>query len=301
MTSTAESPRVSVVIPAYNAAWCVARAIDSVLAQTCGDYELVVVDDGSTDETASVVARYGDRVRFVRQANGGLSSARNAGIKAARGEYVAFLDADDWWMPQKLERQLALLRERPDAVFCSTAARLVNPQSEPIGEWRCTRDAGSTLEAIFATNAHVPGSGSAVVARRQALVDAGGFDERLASLEDIDMWMRLASRGPFHCIDEPLAVILKRPGSMSRHLDVMRNAAIDVMNKNRHLLPPRKRGAFWRHAYAGMLTDYAKWEHREGRTREAVRHLAEVLLLAPFGRGRLALGLLAAIVLGRRF
>ena len=295
------TPTVSVVIPAYNAAWCVERAIESVLAQRYTDFELIVVDDGSTDGTPGVLERHGARLRIVRKENGGLASARNAGIRAARSDYVAFLDADDWWMPDKLTRQLAWLEMHPETVFCSTAARVVDPAGETIGEWRCGGTAGSSLAAIFSTNAYVAGSGSAVVARRNTLRDAGGFDEGLRSLEDVDMWMRLAALGGYHCVDELLTVILKRPESMSRNLDVMRESAIAVMSKNRHLLPTVKQGAFWRHAYAGMLTDYAKWEHREGRTGQAVRHLAQAIMKSPIGRGRLALGLLAAIATGQRF
>src|SRR5574337_57403 len=199
------TPAVSVVIPAYNAAWCVRRAVDSVLAQTFTDFELLVVDDGSTDDTAAVLNTYGDRLRIVSKPNGGLSSARNAGIDAARGRYVAFLDADDGWLPEKLERQVALMDANPALVFCSTAARIESPDGEVLGEWACGPSPLPTLEAIFATNAHVAGSGSAVLARRDAFARTGGFDENLRSLEDIDMWMRLAAIGPYACVDEPLA------------------------------------------------------------------------------------------------
>lgn len=295
------TPAVSAVIPAYNAAWCVGRAIDSVLAQTFRDFELIVVDDGSTDRMGQVLAPYGACLRVLRKENGGLASARNAGIHAACGEFVAFLDADDSWLPEKLARQFSWMDAHPEAAFCSTAARVVNPQGEEIGEWRCSGCTGSTLEAIFSTNAYVAGSASGVVARRQALLESGGFDERLRSLEDVDMWMRLAAMGGYHCIDEVLTVILKRPESMSRNLDEMRRAGIAVARKNRHLLPEHRQGAFWRHAYAGMLADYAKWEYREGRTGEALRHLAQVMMTSPLGRGRLALGLLAAIAMRQRF
>ena len=287
---------VSVVIPAHNAAWCVRRAIDSVLAQTFRDLALIVVDDGSTDATASIVESYGSALELLRKPNGGLSSARNAGIQAARGAYVAFLDADDWWLPGKLARQVAWMDAHPEAAFCSTAARVVDAGGQAIGEWRPRPFAGTTLEAIFAANAHVAGSGSAVLARRGALLAAGGFDEALRSLEDIDMWMRLAARGGYHCIDEPLAVVEKRAESMSRNLDVMRSAAIRVMRKNRALLPAAKRGAFWRRAYAGMLSDYAKWAYRAGRKREALADLLTGMRLAPLSRGRRLLGLLAAML-----
>lgn len=299
MTPTTETPAVSVVIPAYNAAWCVRTAVDSVLAQSCRDFEVIVVDDGSTDDTARVLASYGERIRVVTKPNGGLSSARNAGIDAARGTFVAFLDADDRWFPDKLARQLALMAQRPTLAFCSTAARVEDPDGRAINEWRCIHCDQPTLEAIFGANAFVAGSGSAVLARREALTRAGPFDESLRSLEDIDMWMRLAAIGEYACVDEPLAVILRHPDSMSRNLDVMREAAIRVMRQNRHLLPHDKRGAFWRQAYAGMLSDYAKWAWRARRRGQALRDVVTGFCIAPLSRGRLMAGLLVAMLCGQ--
>ncbi|MEP7207734.1 MAG: glycosyltransferase family A protein [Casimicrobiaceae bacterium] len=291
---------MSVVIPAFNAAWCVGRAIDSVLAQTYHDYEIIVVDDGSTDETPGVLQGYGAQLRVVTKPNGGLSSARNAGIAAARGTYVAFLDADDRWIAQKLERQVALMDADTTLAFCSTAARVETPDGVPLVPWRCGACTGSPLEAIFTANGFVAGSGSAVLVRRDALLLAGPFDEKLRSLEDVDMWMRLAKVGGYACLDKQLAIIFKRPDSMSRQLDVMRSSAIAVMRKNRHLLPAELKGSFWRGAYAAMLSDYAKWAYREGRRGQALRDVATVLITSPWRRGRLALGLFAVMALGRR-
>lgn len=290
---------VSVIIPAYNAAWCVAKAIDSALAQTYALTEVLVVDDGSTDETATVVEAYGARVRLLRQANGGLSSARNLGIRNARGEYVAFLDADDYWLPAKLERQINLMRAHSDVGFCSTATRVETPQGEHLGLWECPAASGEMLRAIFAVNGAIAGSGSSVVVRSDVLARAGEFDTELQSLEDIDMWMRLAALSSYACIDEPLSVILKRPDSMSRNLDKMRASALRVMRKNRHLLPPQARGGFWRYAYAGVLADYAKWEYRTGRRPQALMHLLQGMLHSPLRRGRLIGGLLLGALTGR--
>ena len=293
------TPAVSVIIPAYNAAWCIAHAVDSVLAQTFRNFELIVVDDGSTDDTATVLATYGTTLRVVNKPNGGLSSARNAGISAGRGRYVAFLDADDRWLPTKLERQCALMEAQPELVFCSTAAQLRSPDGESVGEWACGTSSLPTLAAIFATNAFVAGSGSAVLARREVFARVGSFDESLRSLEDIDMWMRLAAAGAYACIPEALTVILKRADSMSGNLDVMRNAAITVMRKNRALLPRHQRGTFWRHAYAGMLSDFAKWAWRANRPLQAYRDALAGLSIAPLSRGRLMLGLLRAMLLNK--
>jgi len=296
----AAATRVSVVIPAHNVASCVGRAVDSALAQHYTDHEVIVVDDGSTDATAEILAGYGAAIRVVGKRNGGLSSARNAGIRAAAGELVAFLDADDYWLPAKLARQVALLDARPEIGFCSTAAALEAPDGSRLGEWLCLPPADDMLREIFARNAAVAGSGSAVVVRRALFDRAGMFDESLRSLEDIDMWMRLAAITRYACVPEPLTVVLRSPDSMSRNLDVMRESAIRVLRKNRRLLAASDRGAFWQASYASMLADYAKWEYRAGRRLAAIGHLCEGMLRAPLARGRLLLGLMAAMAAGER-
>jgi glycosyltransferase involved in cell wall biosynthesis len=300
MTRTPEAaPAVSVIVPAYNAAWCVGRALDSVLEQDFRDYEVIVVDDGSTDDTAAVLAKYGDAIRVVRRSNGGLSSARNAGTREARGEFITFLDADDWWLPQKLSRQIESLRARPDIGFCSTAARIENPEGALLDVWGCPVWGGPFLLHLFQNLAATAGSGSAVMVRRTLLIQVGEFDEGLRSLEDIDMWFRLAAVAGYACIPEPLVVILKRPGSMSCNLEVMREAALQVMRKNRNLLPVQYRGGFWRTCMASIHGDYAKWRYRAGQRRGALLEVAHLLGLAPLKRGRLGLGLLKDMILRR--
>jgi glycosyltransferase involved in cell wall biosynthesis len=283
---------VSVIIPAYNAAGWVNRAIDSALAQTYSQREILVVNDGSTDTTAEVLAEYGEAIRVLNQPNGGLSSARNLGIIEAMGEFVAFLDADDYWLPEKLARQVACLQQKPSLGFCSTRTQVVSPDDQPLNTWDCPRMDSTLLRTIFLRHASIPGSGSGVMARNDLVKQAGLFDTQLRSLEDIDMWMRLAILGGYACIDALLTVIVKSPTSMSGNLDVMRQSAIQVMRKNRELLPRKDRGRFWQAAYASMLTDYAKWELRAGRRHAAILHLLEAFARAPIVRGRLALALL---------
>lgn len=299
MTSSPEMGLVSIVIPAYNAAWCIERAVQSVLDQTYRPIEVIVVNDGSTDDTVPVLQRFGQAIRIVDKPNGGLSFARNAGISAARGEYIAFLDADDWWLPEKLARQVDLLESDPSIGFCSTTTKAVDETGNLVREWRCPPIQRSALHTIFSRNATVAGSGSSVMVRSEVLQRAGFFDESLRSLEDIDMWMRLASISGYRCLDEPLTVILKRRESMSGNLAVMREAALLVMRKNRHLLDPKSRGRFWNACYATVLADYAKWECREGYRGRAILHLCEGLLRAPLARGRLLAGLLLGVFRGK--
>jgi glycosyltransferase involved in cell wall biosynthesis len=293
-------PRVSVIIPAYNAADCVRRAVDSVLAQSFSDVELLVVDDGSTDATRAVLAGYGERLRLLAKDNGGPAAARNHGLQHARGEYVAFLDADDYWKADKLARQVRLLDARPEIGFCSTATEVVDRAGHPAGNWPCRHDAGPLPDILFLHGTVISGSTSGVLARRQQIDEAGRFDEGLRGFEDPDLWIRLAARTGYACIPEPLTVVVRTPGSVSGNLAGMRRATLASFRKNRPLLPPAKRGGYWRAACAGALTDYAKSTYRAGNRGLALRWTLEALLRAPLGRGRLALGLLLAMLLRQR-
>ena len=302
MTPRPDAPLVSVVIPAYDAAWCVERAIDSVLAQAHRPLQVIVVNDGSRDGTAALLDGLDHpELEVIHQENRGLPAARNRGIQAARGRYVAFLDADDWWLEGKLDRQLAMMEADPGIDFSSTAAQVVDEDDRLLQTWRCPACADDLLRCIFQELAAVPGSGSGVMARRELFERSGLFDENLASLEDIDMWMRMAAVGRYRCLDEPLVKILRRSGSMSANLPVMRAAAIEVVRKNRRLLPPALRGAFWRNTLAGVHLDYAKGFWRSGRRLAAWRDLFQALILAPRRRGRLVLGLMRDMLLGRDF
>ena len=293
------APVVSVVIPAYNAAWCVRKAVDSVLAQDFRDFEAIVVDDGSTDDTAAVLTGYGDAIRVVRQANGGMSSARNAGIRAARGELIAFLDSDDWWLPTKLGRQVELMRARPEVGFSSAAARVEDPEGRLLNLWACEAWEGSFLVQRFQSHGGIAGGSSALMVRAALLEQTGLYDETLRGAEDADLWMRLASVADYACIPQPQVVVLRRSDSVSRNVEGMRHGAIRMMEKNRHLLPSSLQGRYWRTCMAGLYSDYAKWRYRAGQRGAALMDVARIFYLAPIARGRLGLGLLRDLLLGR--
>jgi glycosyltransferase involved in cell wall biosynthesis len=298
MTSTLEPALVSVVIPAWNAARSLSRAIDSVLAQTWARREVIVVDDGSMDDTLDVLAGYGDQLRVLSQANGGPSSARNRGLRESRGAYVAFLDADDHWLPEKLERQVALLDARPDLGFCSTATAVVDMRGEPVRDWPCCNAAQPLLDALFMHSAAISGSTSGVLARRELLLEAGGFDERLRGFEDPDLWIRLSARTGYACIPEALTVVVRTPDSVSGNLRAMCAATLASFRKNRTLLTPEKRGRYWHAACAGALTDYAKGAYRAGERGLALAWLLRALRHSPLRHGRLTLSLLLAMLAG---
>jgi glycosyltransferase involved in cell wall biosynthesis len=297
MTSTASELLVSVVMPAYNVDWCIGRAVDSVLAQDFHRRELIVVNDGSTDGTRALLETYRGAIKVIDQDNRGMSAARNAGIRSALGTYVAFLDADDWWLPEKLSRQVQLMQSRPEIGFCSTAARVEDGDGRLLNLWRCPNGNTEILTTLFAQNAAIAGGCSAVIVRKKLFDRVGLFDETLGGFEDPDLWMRLAAVSGYACIDETLAVILRREKSVSRNLDTMRVAALRSMRKNRTLLPSRLRGSFWRDCLAGVYTDYAKPAYRAGRLGLAYADTLRALMLSPLGRGRLCLGLLRDFLL----
>ena len=293
---------VSVVIPAYNAAWCLQRAIRSVLSQTLTPREIIVVDDGSTDETPEIALRFSPAVRLIRQPNRGLSAARNTGIRHARADWVGFLDADDRWLGAKLEAQTAALVAKPHAhwVFCD--ARIVNARGDQLGRWTFPTDVETQrdlLGRLFSANI-VAGSGSGVVARRSCLIDAGLFDENLRSVEDLDMWMRLAARYPFaHAPGEHVA-ITRHAASMSRNLDVMRKHLLAVRWKNRLLLgrtPNARR--LWNRAYAGVLCDTGKTALRHDIASHGARDLIESAIRSPLAMGPTSIDILLEWLIGR--
>jgi glycosyltransferase involved in cell wall biosynthesis len=217
---TGPAARVSVVIPAYRAGETICRAVDSVLAQTGAATEIIVVDDGSPDDTAGVVERaYGERVIVVRQPNGGAASARNAGIERATSHFIAFLDADDYWEPQKLDRQLAVFARHPEVGLVAGAFFEQEPGKERQAAaprvanlpWdRVTRSRGP--EAFRLATAVWTGT---VMMRRSAL-SSERFVSGLEPAEDRDLWARIMTTCATYLMSEPLATAVLEPGSISR-------------------------------------------------------------------------------------
>src|SRR5262249_11794648 len=180
------APRVSVVIPAYNAARTLEATVASALAQTVSDLEVVIVDDGSGDETLAVARSLADpRIRVLSQPEGGAAAARNTGLEAATGRYVALLDADDLWLTDKLERQLAMLEAEPEVQAIQCGAYFVNDAMEVISVQPCTDTGRSFEETLLFRN--LPAFLSALVVRRDRILEVGGFDTDLEILEEWDM------------------------------------------------------------------------------------------------------------------
>jgi glycosyltransferase involved in cell wall biosynthesis len=263
-------PLVSVVIPTYNRDWTLKEAIDSVLDQDDGNLDLIVVDDGSTDDTPQLLSAYGDRLRCLRQANRGVSAARNAGIRIARGEFIALLDSDDTWLPGKLTAQVDYFRRHPQALICQTQEIWVRNGVRVNPGKRHRKEAGMIFERSLALCLVSP---SAVMMRPSLLAEVGLFDESLPACEDYDLWLRIAWRHPIHLIDRPL--IVKRGGhadQLSRmpELDKFRIRAIARLLDGGFLSPSQ------RAASIDMLKTkceiYAQGCRKRGRMEEARRY-----------------------------
>lgn len=265
MPSHSSSPLtgVSVVIPAYNYARYLTEAITSVLAQTFTTLELIVVDDGSTDDTTDLCARYTDpRFRYVRQDNAGLSAARNTGIRHARHSYVAFLDADDRWDPRFLEAvadQFSRLGSEFAAV--ATACSRMDGEGKLLAPPRQNFLLQGELTTATFCLRNRPLS-SSVVVRRSVFDECGGFDTSLRSSEDRDMWIRLTARGHrFFYLAAPLASIRRHPQNMSKNAPRMkRNSGLVLRRAWQTAAVPRWNFPFWLRA-ASIHYFLVAWTH----------------------------------------
>jgi glycosyltransferase involved in cell wall biosynthesis len=207
----------SVVIPSYNRADLVAQSVQSVLDQTLGDVETIVVDDGSTDATAAALVPFGSRITVIRQENTGLAGARNAGWRASRGEFVGFLDSDDLWQPRLCEAVRRLFDERPEADAVALAERTIDAAGRIADEVETKRTPGPwfTPEGLIGRDTCV-GSGRPPVVRRHVLERSGGFDESFRNYAvDSEMWIRLSFTLRMTILEEPLVLRRVHPGQVS--------------------------------------------------------------------------------------
>lgn len=246
-------PKVSVIIPTYNRAELLKQAIASVLAQTYGDFELIIVDDGSTDDTKSVVESIGDnRIKYIWQTNQQRCVARNAGIAAAEGEYLAFLDSDDLWLPKKLELQLAAIEQCPDAGASHGRCMRMGPNLEFLHpqellvsdtEVRCC-DVHKTLlvRNYFASQG--------VVVRRSLVEKTGGFDPALPHGEDWDMWIRLSALTPFCLVNEPVGIYRVHPGCRTSNPASTLAGDMIIIEKHSESMTPVMRSRAEMYSYA---------------------------------------------------
>jgi glycosyltransferase involved in cell wall biosynthesis len=195
--------KVSVIIPTYNRESTLSRAIDSVLKQTYRNFEVIVVDDGSTDNTSRVIEKYKDRIRYYSKLHSGVSAARNLGLEKSEGTWVSFLDSDDYWLPKKLESQMEYLRKNPDIMIVQTDEywmrndKIVNPMKKH------KKYSGWIFEHCLPLCIVSP---SAVLIHQKVFNDVGVFDESFPVCEDYDLWLRVSLKYKIALIPEKLVV-----------------------------------------------------------------------------------------------
>lgn len=290
-------PMVSVVIPAYNAESYIAEAVDSVLEQDYPNKEIIIVDDGSTDQTVKILEQYGDRIRLIKQANSGSAVARNAGISAASGSYITFLDSDDVWLPGKLTVQVAYMERHPEidliqarwqvweqeldgsfsrpAEICPVETKALPPPIPELSGWIYHL---LLLDCIVWT--------SVVMVRRRLVNAVGGFDDRYARGQDYQYWLRASRYTPIHKLDCVMA-LYRQHSDNSTHGCPRRNYAIEIIDSaiaewglagpdgsKPGLAPLRRRRA-------RLWGGYAHKQLRAGKAREASRSFARALRIDP--------------------
>jgi len=244
-------PLVSVIIPTYNSSQFVAQAVSSVLDQTYHRYEIIVVDDGSTDKTRTVLEQFRDKIKYVCQENRGPSSARNAGIKVARGEYVAFLDSDDLWTPNKLEVQVAFLG-------CHPHIGLVFSDIERFGQGKAVRQ--SLAEEVFGPTilSEIPVRKAfaklvqvnyiptpTVMMRKECFKTVGLFDENLRCVEDRDMWLRIAAYFDVAYIPSVLCKRRLHSSNISKDNEVAFYSRFEVLKRSYNHFPEKAPAELW--------------------------------------------------------
>ena len=256
-------PLVSVIIPTFNRAEVVGRAVNSVLNQTFRDFECIVVDDGSTDETDSVLNGFADKIKVIKTENRGVSAARNLGAELAKGKYIAFLDSDDEWKQQKLKKQTDFMREsglriaQTDETWVRNG-KFVNKSAKYI------RPSGDIFYNCLEVCAVTP---SSVMMEKTLFFEYGGFDETFPVCEDYDLWLRMSLKEKFGLVDEPL--IIKYGGnpdqlSNSACLDKYRIISIfNMLNKNKELREEQEKAL--REVLTKKVKIYSEGAEKRGR------------------------------------
>ncbi len=276
---------VSVIIPAYNSERYVVEAVQSVFTQTCKDYEVIIIDDGSSDQTVERIRPYAMLSNFsiIEQANSGPSKARNRGIKAARGKYCAFLDSDDIMMPERLALQVTKMEEKPEVgmVYCdlmtfndrgmvhSTKKIFIKPYS------------GAVLEKLVLDNFITT---STVMARKECFEKVGFFDETIRHSEDYKMWLNIAKEYEIEYLDIPLVKYRYQSDGLSSNKVAMTTSSFNIINDfwegNREY--KRKHNILYRMSIAHQLTNMGNAYYYFEKYSRSAKFLIESLITYPF-------------------
>lgn len=277
-------PKVSIIIPCYNASATIWETLDSLYEQTFKNFEIVIVNDGSTDESASIIECYTNkfnrRLNLITQTNQGQTVAKNVGIRNSSGQFIAFLDSDDIWAPEKLECQAFLMQSNLDMGLSYTNAYKINEMgvktdtitASPLYRENC-------FDRLLLRNNIVA---SSVMIRREMIDQVGFFDESLEACENWDLWIRIAKVAPIDFIDRPLTLYRVHSGNMSKNLDKMYRSRLKLIDKhlpyqnnNPKLLDQRKNALFFTHI------NFAKTHIENLELKEARHELLQAAKIRP--------------------
>ncbi|MDD4938655.1 MAG: glycosyltransferase [Candidatus Omnitrophica bacterium] len=271
-----EKPGISVIIPTYNRAQYIREAIDSVLEQSCKDWEIIVVDDGSTDNTRDILKAYA-KVRYIYQKNKGPGAARNLGVRNSRAEHIAFLDSDDLWLPEKLKKQREVLESRPELAFVCSQTCVIDDKGKLLFYWRREKDNKECFEGLREENFI---STTTVLMRRECFESVGGFDEKLSNAQDYDLWLRLSKRYGFLYMDEIFCLVRKHATNNTKNTDGRVRSYQRLLKKHEiwsDMPFMRKRMRF-----ARIYHEFASCYAASKRYREAAKYYLKAALEYPF-------------------
>jgi glycosyltransferase involved in cell wall biosynthesis len=269
---------VSIVITTYNRSHLLREAVESVLAQTYPSVEAIVVDDGSTDDTPQLMERYAGRVKYIRQQNAGVSAARNHGFRESSGEFLGFLDDDDVYFPDKIQRQVSYLQQMKGSPFVHCRYLLMNPEGRYFNRIGLLPE-GAVLGELLCQNFLWM---SAPLVRRDAFTQVGGFDESLSTAADYDLWLRLARLGELGCVQEPLGAYRIQAGSMVTNVARTEQEVMQVLERAfaDPNLPPEL-AAVKPKAYSRWRFWFSRRYYAARQWADAQRNLTETLMLTP--------------------
>lgn len=214
-------PLVSVIVPNYNYSAYVSEAIESALDQSYANIEVIVVDDGSTDDSIRVLEGFGSKIKLIKQANAGVARARNYGVANSSGEYIAFLDADDLWMPDKIDRQVARLIADPEVGLVHVGVTEIDGKGQTVGERIDGMEGDVTKELLLLERSVVLGGGSGFIVRRDLFESVGGFDEKLSTSADWDFFVRVSRLARLGFVPEPLLRYRLHGSNMHQNVKLM--------------------------------------------------------------------------------
>ena len=300
-------PKISVIIPTYNRSRLIRRCIDSVLHQTFQDFEIIVVDDGSTDNTKEILSAYGNSIRYFFQHNWGPSRARNAGIDQARGDYITFLDSDDFFQKTNLGKKILSLEDKPSMGWTYSDCQYIDENGEYINrgsqrhKYANRKVSGKIFEELLYKRNFI--ATDTVMIKKSVLEDVGRFDEKICSLEDYDLWLRVSAKYPVHLINEVLVYVTERPNSLSNDFSKWVHGNALIIDKIKNILPNdfiidnKKLNKM----YADKYLFFAQGFIQKGQLKDALNAYRQSLKHFPFQKRIYWLSFLAIIQIFREY